>query len=62
MSYTVHWDSRSHTGMIMLMGQGDVMSGSWRQKSNAGSSNEAELVGIDEALRYIMWGMYFIQA
>eukprot|EP00957_Ditylum_brightwellii_P049892 3782196-Ditylum_brightwellii.AAC.1 len=38
------------------------MSGSWRQKLNTGSSTEAELVGIDDFLKYIMWGLYFIQA
>ena len=61
-SYTVHWDSRSHTGIVMSFGLGDVMSGSWRQKLNTGSSTEAELVRIDNALKYIMWGLYFIQA
>ena len=61
-SYTVHWDSRSHTGMVMSMGLGAVMSGSWRQKLNTRSSSKAELVGIDDALRYIMWGKYFIQS
>ena len=44
------------------MGLGAVMSGSWRQNLSTGSSTEAELVGIDDALRYIMWGMYFIQS
>ena len=38
------------------------MTGSWRQKLNTGSSTEAELVGIDDALKHIMWGFYFIQA
>ena len=38
------------------------MSGSWRQKLNTRSSTEAELVGNDDALRHIMWGLYFIQA
>ena len=38
------------------------MSGSWRQKLNTGSSTEVELVRIDNALKYIMWGLYFIQA
>ena len=61
-SYAVHWDSTSHTGMIMSLGLGAVMSGSWRQKLNTGSSTKAELVGIDDALKYIMWGLYFIQA
>ena len=61
-SYAVHWDSRSHTGMVMSLGLGAAMSGSWRQKLNTGSSTEAELVGIDDALKYIMWGLYFLQA
>ena len=30
-SYAVHWDSRSHTGMVMSFGIGAGMSGSWRQ-------------------------------
>ena len=59
-SYAVHWDSRSHTGMVMYLGLGAAMSVSWRQKLNTGSSTEAELVGIDDAL--IMWSLYFIQA
>ena len=46
----------------MSFGLGAVMSGSWRQKLNTGSSTETELVGIDDALKYIMWGLYFIQA
>ena len=48
--------------MVMSLGLGAAMSGSWRQKLNTGSSTEAELVGIDDALKYIMWGLYFLQA
>ena len=55
-SYVVHWDSRSHTGMVMYMGLGDAMSGSWHQKLNTVSSTEAELVGIDDVIKHIMWG------
>ena len=47
--------------MVMSMGLGDDMSGRWRQKLNTGSSTEAELVGIDDALKSIMWGLYFIK-
>ena len=61
-SYAVHWDSRSHTGMVMLMGLGAAMSGGLQQKLNTSSSTEAELVGINDELCYIMWGLYFIQA
>ena len=61
-SYGVHWGSRSHTGMVMSLGLGAAMSGSLRQKINTGSSTEAELIGIDDALNHIMWDFYFIQA
>ena len=56
-SYAVHWDSIIHTGMFMSLGLGDAMSGNWRQRLNTGSSTEAELVGIDDALKHIMWGL-----
>jgi len=61
-SYGVHWDCKGHTGMMMSLGKGAVMSFSHRQKLNARSSTEAELIGIDDALPYIMWGLYFIEA
>jgi hypothetical protein len=61
-SYGVHWDSKGHTGMMMSFGKGAVMSISHRHKLNARSSTEAELIGIDDALPYIMWGLYFIEA
>ena len=46
----------------MSLGLGAAMSGSCLQKLNTGSSNEAELVVIDDALKHIIWGLYFIQA
>ena len=48
--------------MVMSLGLGGAMLGSWRQKLNTGSSTEAELVGIDDALKYILWGLYFLQS
>ena len=41
---------------------GATMSGSWRKKLNTGRSTEYELVGIDNGIKSIMWGLYFIQA
>ena len=32
-----------------------------RQKLKTGSSTEAELVGIADSIKHIMWGLYFIQ-
>lgn len=48
--------------MVISLDMRAVMSGIWRQTLNTGSSTEAELVGIDDALKHVMWGMYFIQA
>ena len=48
--------------MVMSLDMGAVMSGIWGQTLNTGSSTEAELVGIDDALKHVMWGLYFIQA
>ena len=61
-SYGVHWDCRGHTGMMMSLGKGAAMSFSLRHKLNTGSSTEAELVGLYDALGSIMWGRHFIEA
>ena len=47
--------------MVMSMRLGDAMSGSWRQKLDTGISTEAYLVGIDDSLKSIMLGLFFIQ-
>ena len=61
-SCAVHWDSWSHTGMVMSMGLGAAMFGSSRQKLDTGISTEFDLVSIDDALKSIVWGLYLIQA
>ena len=48
--------------MMMSLGRGAVMRFLHRHKLNTRSSAEAELIGIDDALPYIMWGLYFIEA
>jgi hypothetical protein len=45
----------------MSFGQGMALSYSWKQKINTKSLAEAELVGVDEALGYILWACYFMQ-
>ncbi len=37
-----------------------AMSYSWKQKINTKSSTEAELVGVDDSLGYILWARYFM--
>ena len=49
-AYAVHDDCRGDTGAGMSLGQGMVMSYSWKQKINTKSSTEAELVGVDDSL------------
>ena len=55
--YGIHWGSKGHTGMMMSLGRGAAMSFLHRHKLNARSSTEVELIGIDDALPYIMWGL-----
>ena len=55
-------DLKGHTGMMMSLGRGAVMSFSRGQKLNVRSSTECELVGINDAIPPIMWGKYFIEA
>ena len=61
-SYGAHMDLKGHTGMMMSLGRGALMSFLCGQKLNVGSSTECELVGIDDAIRPIMWGKMFIEA
>ena len=44
----------------MSFGQGMALSYSWKQKINTKSSTEAELVGVDNLLGYILWACYFM--
>ena len=48
--------------MVISMVLGDAMSSNWRHKFNTGISTEADLVGIDDALKSIVWGLYLILA
>jgi hypothetical protein len=58
-AYAVHDDCRGHTGAGMSFGQGMALSYSWKQKINTKSSTEAELVGVDNSLGYILWARYY---
>ena len=60
-SYGVHWDSKGHTGAMMSMGKGAIVSVSRKHKLNVGSSTEAELVSIADVLGIMMWCKYFME-
>ena len=55
-SYGTHSDHKGHTGMMMIMGFGDLMIMSSGHKINVKISTKAELVGLDDALADILWG------
>ena len=61
-SFAVHHDCKSHTGAVLSLGKGALMSLSMKQKINTKSSTEAELVGCDDAANFVVWTKLFIEA
>jgi len=61
-SCAAHKDMRSHTGAVMSLGKGATHGASTRQKLNARSSTEAELIGVDDMMGQALWTRYFLQA
>ena len=53
---------KSHTGGNGSLGKGLLYTASTRQKINTKSSNEAELVGVDDIMPMILWLCYFLGA
>jgi hypothetical protein len=60
-SFAVHKDMRSHTGAVLSLGQGALMSMPLKQKINTKSSTEAELVGADNAMNFVEWIQLFVE-
>jgi hypothetical protein len=60
-SYGVHPDMKSHTGGVMSLGRGVIMSKSSKQKLNTKSSTEAELVGASDYLPSTIWAKMFLE-
>ena len=54
-AFAVHKDMKSHTGAVMNIGSGAVISLSTKQKLNARSSTEAEQVAVDDVIAKILW-------
>ena len=61
-SFAVHPDYKSHTGACLTLGHGSVLSISTKQKVNIKSSTEAELVGVDDAITFVMWMKHFFES
>ena len=57
--FAVHQDMKSHTGGMMTMGSGGIVSVS---KMVSKSSIEAELIAADDIANTIIWANYFLEA
>jgi hypothetical protein len=61
-SYGVHPDAKSHTGVAISLGKGQVYASSTKQKLVTKSSTESELVGISDGVPQGLWTRMFMEA
>ena len=61
-SFAVHPDCKSHTGTCLTLGHGSILSILAKQNINTKSSTEAELVGVDDAMTFVMWMKNFFES
>ena len=59
-SFAVHSNYKSHTGAVLTLGKGALLSLSMKQKLNTKSSTEAKLVGYDDSMNSIVWTQLFV--
>ena len=52
---------RSHTGAMLTFEQGAVFSLSNKQKVNTTSTTVTEIVGVDDAMNFVMWVKLYIE-
>lgn len=57
-----HWDCKGHTGAMMSLAKGAVVTYTGKQKLNTKSSRVSELVGADTVLTRVIWGLNFIES
>ena len=59
-AYAVHSGLKFHTGSVLTIGKGTIVSVSQKQKLNTKISMEADLVGADDASSLILWTNIFL--
>ena len=59
-SYAVHDNIRGHTGVVMWFGVGVTHHKSCKQKLNAKSSTETEVIGASDYLPWLLWTKRFM--
>ena len=52
---------RSHTGAVMTLGKGVLLSLSAKQKINTKSSTEVKIVAVNDAMNFIEWVQLFVE-
>ena len=61
-SFGVHADMKSHTGVVISLGEGSVYSASKKQGLMTKSSTEAELVAVSDGLPQVVWTREFLES
>ncbi len=59
-SYGVHSDGKSHSGMVVSVGEGPIFVKSSKQKIVTKSSYEAELVALSDNASQVLWSREFL--
>ena len=59
--FSTHKYFRGHTGVMMYLGAGSIISGSWKHNISGQSSTDNKLVGVDDIMVPVLWTLYFIQ-
>ena len=60
-AYATNSDRKSHTGGCITFGRGAVHAKSSKQKLNAKSSTEGEIIGCSDYLSYPIWCTHYMQ-
>ena len=60
-SYAIHSDMKGHTGGLLTMGLGIIQGKATKQKLNAKSSTEAELIGASDYIPWTVWVKWFLK-
>jgi len=59
-SFGVHRDGKSHTGLLIVLGEGPIFVKSAKQKIVTKSSTEAEFVGASDSSSQVIWSREFL--
>ena len=60
-SFSVHQDYKSHTGGTLTMGSGSIYFASKKQKLNARSLTDTELVAVNDGIGSMLWTKPFLE-